>query len=255
MRKLMIAILSAVTLAVFTGSTAFAAAGVKPPKQDWTFSGMFGTFDRAALQRGYQVYAEVCAGCHSARLLSYRNLRAIGFTEDQVKKIAAEFEVNDGPNDEGEMFDRPARPGDRFVMPFPNEQAARAGNNGAMPPDLSLIVKARKGGADYLHALLTGYKDAPAGTKVPEGMAYNIYFPGNQIAMPAPISEDAVEYADKTKATVDQMSRDVTAFLAWASEPELEERKRMGIKVMLFLIVLTGMLYAVKRKIWANIGH
>ncbi len=255
MRKLVIAILSAATLTVFTGSTMVAAAIVKPPAQDWSFSGMFGTFDRGALQRGYQVYAGVCAGCHSVRLLAYRNLRAIGFTEDQVKEIAAEFEVSDGPNDEGEMFDRPARPSDRFVMPFPNEQAARAGNNGAMPPDLSLIVKARKGGANYLHALLTGYKDPPAGVKVPEGMAYNIYFPGNQIAMPSPLAEDAVEYADKTKATVDRMSRDVTTFLAWAAEPELEERKRLGIKVMLFLIVLTGMLYAIKRRIWAKIGH
>ncbi|MEE8334401.1 MAG: cytochrome c1 [Alphaproteobacteria bacterium] len=255
MRKLMIVILSAATLAVFTGSAAFAVTGVKPPKQDWSFSGMFGTFDRAALQRGYQVFVEVCAGCHSARLLFYRNLQAIGFTEEQVKKIAAEVEVNDGPNDEGEMFDRPGRPGDRFVMPFPNEQAARASNNGAMPPDLSLIVKARKGGADYLHAMLTGYKDAPSGMNVPDGMAYNIYFPGNQISMPAPLSEDGVEYADKTKATVDQMSRDVSTFLAWASEPELEERKRMGIKVMLFLIVLTGMMYAIKRRIWADIGH
>lgn len=255
MRKLIIAIVSAATLAVFTGSTMVAAAAIKPPSQDWSFSGMFGTFDRGALQRGYQVYAGVCAGCHSVRLLAYRNLLDIGFTEEQVKKIAAEFEVSDGPNDEGEMFDRPARPSDRFVKPFPNEQAARAGNNGAMPPDLSLIVKARKGGANYLHALLTGYKDPPDGVKVPDGMAYNIYFPGNQIAMPAPLSEDAVEYADKTKATIDQMSRDVTIFLAWAAEPELEERKRLGIKVLLFLIVLTGMLYAVKRRIWAKIGH
>ncbi len=254
MRKLVIALLSAATLSAVAGSTAF-AVGVKPPKQDWSFSGMFGTFDRAALQRGYEVYAGVCAGCHSLRQLSYRNLRAIGFTEDQVKKIAAEFEVTDGPNDEGEMFQRPGRPSDRFVKPFPNEQAARAGNNGAFPPDLSLIVKARVGGANYLHALLTGYKEPPAEVKVPEGMAYNVYFPGNQIAMPAPISEDAVEYADKTKATVGQMARDVTVFLAWAAEPELEDRKRMGIKVMLFLLVLTGMLYAVKRRIWADIGH
>ena len=236
------------------GSGAKAAGDqVKPPSQKWSFTGLFGTFDRGALQRGFLVYNEVCAGCHSVRLVAYRNLMEIGFTEDQVKKIAAEKEVQDGPNDEGEMFDRPAGPSDRFVSPFPNENAARAANNGAFPPDLSLMVKARKDGANYLHALMTGYKDPPAGTTLPEGMAYNEYFPGKQIAMPAPISEDGVEYADKTKATVDQMSRDVTTFLAWAAEPELEERKRMGVKVLLFLLVLTGLLYAVKRKIWADV--
>jgi ubiquinol-cytochrome c reductase cytochrome c1 subunit len=151
------------------------------------------------------------------------------------------------------MFERPGRPGDRFKSPFPNANAARAANNGALPPDLTLMVKARLGGADYLHALMTGYRDAPQGVELTEGMAYNAYFPGNQIAMPSPISADGVEYADGTKATVDQMSRDVTTFLAWAAEPEMEERKRMGVKVILFLLVLTGMLYALKRKIWADI--
>jgi len=255
MRKLVLALLSTAALSAVACTGASASTEIKAPETHWSFSGIFGTFDRGALQRGYQVYAGVCAGCHSLRLLSYRNLMAIGFTEDQVKKIAAAVQVKDGPNDQGEMFDRPGRPGDRFVKPFPNEEAARAGNNGALPPDLSLIVKARADGANYLHALLTGYKPPPAGTKVPEGMQYNLYFPGNQIAMPPPLNEGAVEYADKTKATVDQMARDVTTFLAWAAEPELEKRKRTGIKVVLFLIVLTGMLYAVKRKIWADIGH
>jgi len=255
MRKLAIAFLAAGTLSAAAAAGAAASTGVAAPKQNWSFSGLFGTFDRGALQRGYQVYSGVCAGCHSLRLLSYRNLMEIGFTEDQVKKIAAAVEVTDGPNDQGEMFQRKGRPGDRFAKPFANDEAARAANNGALPPDLSLIVKARAGGADYLHGLLTGYKPPPAGTQVPEGMSYNVYFPGNQIAMPAPLSEGAVEYADKTKATVDQMSRDVSSFLAWAAEPELEKRKRTGVKVILFLIVLTGMLYAVKRKIWADIGH
>lgn len=236
-------------------STPALAAGdaAHPPATDWSFKGLFGTFDRAALQRGFQVYTEVCAACHSLRLMSYRNLSDIGFKEEQVKKIAAAVEVTDGPNDDGEMFERPGRPGDRFKSPFPNDNAARAGNNGALPPDLSLMIKARIGGADYMHALMTGYQGAPKGFELGEGMNYNAYFAGNQIAMPSPLSEDGVEYADGTKATVDQMSRDVTTFLAWAAEPEMEERKRLGVKVILFLLVLTGMLYALKRKIWADI--
>jgi ubiquinol-cytochrome c reductase cytochrome c1 subunit len=177
----------------------------------------------------------------------------IGFTEEQVKKIAAAKQVTDGPNDQGEMFQRPGQASDRFVSPFPNDNAARAANNGALPPDLSLIVKARKGGANYSHALLTGYKPPPPDVKLPDGMSYNLYFPGNQIAMPPPLSDGAVEYADKTKATVDQMARHVSTFLAWAAEPELEARKRIGVKTLLFLLVLTGMLYAVKRKVWADV--
>ena len=226
---------------------------VKPPPQDWSFQGLFGTFDRSALQRGFQVYNEVCSGCHSLRLVAYRNLADIGFTEDQIVKIAGEKEVQDGPDAEGEMFDRPARASDRFVSPFPNDNAARAANNGAFPPDLSLMVKARKDGTNYLHALMTGYKEAPADTKMPEGMAYNLYFPGNKIAMPLPLAEDGVEYADKTKATVAQMASDVTTFLAWAAEPELEERKSLGAQVLLYLIVFSGLLYAVKRKVWADV--
>jgi ubiquinol-cytochrome c reductase cytochrome c1 subunit len=251
-----IAVLGSVCLLsvpALSGGALAAGDAVKPPSQPWSFQGMFGTFNRAALQRGFQVYNEVCAGCHSLRLVAYRNLTEIGFTQDQVVKIAAEKEVRDGPNDEGEMFDRPARPSDRFVKPFPNDNAARAANNGAFPPDLSLIVKARKDGANFLHALLTGYKEPPEGVSVPEGMAYNVYFPGQHIAMPPPLFEDGVEYTDKTKATVAQMANDVTTFLAWAAEPELEARKRLGVKVLLFLVVLTGLLYAVKRRIWADV--
>ncbi len=252
---------AAITAAIFlatafglAASPASAAAGAKPPAQNWSFSGLFGTFERDAAQRGYQVYSEVCAGCHSLYLLSYRHLAGIGFSEDQIKTIAAEFEVEDGPNDEGEMFVRPARPADRFVSPFANDKEARASNNGALPPDLSLMVKARKGGADYLYGLLIGYADeAPEGVTLMEGMNYNKYFPGQQIAMAAPLADDGVEYADGTKATLDQQARDVTTFLAWAAEPELEDRKRMGVKVILFLIVLTGMLFAVKRKVWEDV--
>ena len=246
------------------GLTALAIAATAPPaaaaeggeieSQDWSFNGVFGHYDRGALKRGFQVYTDVCAGCHGLRLVAYRNLAEIGFSGPEIKEIAAAVEVADGPNDEGEMFERKGRPGDRFKSPFANEQAARAANEGAMPPDLSLITKARLGGPDYLHGLLTGYRDEPpAGVAVTEGMTYNAVFPGNQIAMPSPLSEDAVEYADGTKATVAQMSRDVTTFLTWAAEPEMEERKRMGIKIVLFLIVLTGLLYAVKRHVWADL--
>ena len=221
----------------------------------WTFDGLFGSFDRAALRRGFQVYTEVCAACHSLRLVHYRNLAEIGFSEDQVKAIAAEVEVTDGPDAEGEMFDRPGRPSDRFVSPFANDNAARAANNGALPPDLSLVAKSRIGGPDYLYGLMVGYREAPAEMEMSEGMEYNAYFPGHQIAMPAPLSEDQVEYADGTEATVSQMAKDVTNFLVWAAEPELEERKRMGVKIVLFLILLTGMLYAVKRAIWSDVPH
>jgi ubiquinol-cytochrome c reductase cytochrome c1 subunit len=161
--------------------------------------------------------------------------------------------VRDGPNDEGEMFERPGRPSDKFHRPFANEKAARAANNGAYPPDLSLIVKARPDGANYLYGLLTGYSEAPAGVAMGEGMNYNKYFPGHQIAMPPPLSENSVTYSDGTPASVDQMSKDLTTFLAWTAEPELEDRKRTGIKVILFLLVLTGLLYAAKRKIWAAV--
>lgn len=244
---------AALAVALMLGAGPAMAEVGKPPARDWSFDGMFGTFDRGAAQRGFQVYQEVCAACHSLKLVAYRNLSGIGLSEDQIKAIAAEVEVTDGPNDEGEMFQRPARPSDRFVKPFANDNAARAANNGALPPDLSLMVKARKGGADYLHALLTGYKEEPpAGIKLSEGMNYNLYFPGNQIAMAPPVADDAVEYADGTKATADQIATDVATFLAWAAEPELEERKRLGIKVLLFLIVLTGMLYAVKRQVWKD---
>ncbi len=234
--------------------TAQAAAIQEPiPKRDWSFNGIFGTFDRGSLQRGLQVYLEVCSSCHSLKLVSYRHLYGIGLNEKQIKEIASEFEVTDGPNDEGEMFERPAKPSDRFVSPYPNDNSARASNNGAMPPDLSLMVKARKGGVDYLHALLTGYKEEPpSGITLSDGMMYNVYYPGNQIAMAAPLEDDAVEYSDGTNATIEQLATDVSTFLAWAAEPELEERKSLGIKVLLFLFVLTGLLYALKRQIWAD---
>lgn len=246
MRKLLLAGFASLALA----GPAVAAEEMSIPAQSWSFSGAFGTFDRAALQRGYQVYKEVCAACHSMHLIRFRDLAALGFNEDEIKAIAAEYEVTDGPNDQGEMFQRPARPADKFKSPFPNDNAARAGNNGALPPDLSLMAKARKGGVDYSYAILTGYADPPAGVTLMDGMSYNKYFPGHQIGMPKPLNPDQVTFADGTKATVEQMSHDVSTFLAWTAEPELEARKRLGVKVILFLIILTGLLYATKRKIW-----
>jgi ubiquinol-cytochrome c reductase cytochrome c1 subunit len=230
------------------------AAGEKInyPQLNWSFSSVFGTFDRAAQQRGLQVYKEVCSGCHGLRLLAYRNLKAIGYNDDEIKAFAAENNVN-SLNDDGEEVERPARPSDKFVSPYPNEQAARAANGGAYPPDLSLIVKARPDGANYLHALLTGYVDAPADKKVPDGMYYNKYYSGNLIGMPQPLYADGVQYADGTKATPDQMAKDVTAFLAWASEPELEKRKSLGVTVMLFLLLLTILSYLAMKQIWAPI--
>lgn len=226
----------------------------KPPAQHWSFDGLFGTFDQGALQRGYQVYREVCASCHGMNLIAFRNLSEIGLAPEQIGEIAAGYEVQDGPNDEGEMFLRPARASDRLPSPFPNEQAARFANGGAYPPDLSLITKARLDGPNYVYALMTGYQDPPPdGVTMMPGMSYNDYFPGHQIAMAPPLSDGRVEYADGTEATVAQMSRDVVTFLAWAAEPELEERKRLGIKAMLFLIVFTAMLYALKRKIWSDV--
>jgi ubiquinol-cytochrome c reductase cytochrome c1 subunit len=252
-------ILIASTFAIVGGLAAVAAPALaansgEPKSINWSFNGIFGTFDRAALRRGLRVYRQVCSNCHSLSSVSYRNLREIGFTAKEVKAIAREYEVTDGPNDQGDMFTRPARPSDQFALPYPNTKAARAANNGALPPNLSLIIKARENGANYVHALLTGYKDkAPAGIKVLDGMYYNAYFPGHQIAMPPPLSGEDVDYADGTKSTLDREARDVVTFLAWAAEPTMEKRKRLGIKVMLFLLVLTGMLYALKRKIWADV--
>jgi ubiquinol-cytochrome c reductase cytochrome c1 subunit len=225
------------------------------PRQQWSFNGIFGTYDRAAEQRGFQVYKEVCSACHPVKHLYFRDLEDIGYSEDEVKAIASTYQVtNEQPNDQGQMFQRPARPSDPIPGPFPNDQAARAANNGALPPDLSMIVKARDGGPDYVYGILTGYKDPPPGFDLLSGMYYNEYFPGHQIAMPPPLSDNAVTFADGTSATVPQMAHDVVTFLTWAAEPNLEPRHRAGFKVMLFLIIMAGIFYAAKRKIWA-IAH
>jgi ubiquinol-cytochrome c reductase cytochrome c1 subunit len=254
-RNLLGALILGAAAALNAAPARAAGEAIPLPETRFSFEGLFGTFDRGGLQRGYQVYKEVCAACHAMRQLSYRNLLEIGLTEAQVRGLISEIQVIDGPNDVGEMFERPARLSDRFRSPFPNELAARAANNGAYPPDLSVMVKARPNGADYLHALLTGYVDPPAGFNLMDGMNYNAYFPGHQIAMPNVLNPGQVEFADGTEATVDQMARDVTTFLAWAAEPELEQRRQMGVRIILFLIVLAGLTYAVKRRIWADLKH
>jgi len=224
-------------------------------KNNWSFEGVFGTFDRASLQRGYQVYQEVCSGCHSAQHLSYRNLSEKGgpeFSLEEAKAIAAQFEVTDGPNEEGEMFTRQGRLSDKFVSPFPNVKVAAASNGGAYPPDMSVLVKARKGGANYIYSLLLGYEEAPAGYELDDGVYYNKYMPGHRIMMAEPISDAAVEYSDGTETTKEQIAKDVTVFLVWAADPHLEARHRMGFKVFFYLIILLTLVYLSKQKVWSR---
>ena len=251
---------------------------IKVPEQErWSFAGPFGRFDTAQLQRGFQVYKEVCANCHSMNLVAFRNLAdpfGPAFTTDQVKSLAATYKINDGPNDAGDMFERPGRPSDRLPAPFPNVQAAASANNGAAPPDLSLMAKARaaergpiwtvldflsqyqEAGPDYIHALLTGFQDPPTGLKIPDGTHYNPYFlNAASLSMPPPLSAGQVAYTDGTPTTVDQYARDVSAFLMWTAEPHLVERKRLGFQVFVFLLVFTGMMYLTKKRVWAKIPH
>ena len=223
---------------------------------DWSFKGITGKFDRSSLQRGYQVYTEVCASCHSMNLVSYRNLGEPGgpeFSVDQVKAIAANFEVEDGPNADGDMFTRPGRPSDKFVSPYPNLQAATAANGGAYPPDMSVLVKARKGGSDYIYSVLMGYEDPPAGFELEDGVYYNKYMDGKKIKMSNPLSEGIVTYSDGTAATEAQMAKDVTTFLTWTAEPHLETRHKMGVKVLIFLTIFSLLVYLSMKRIWSRI--
>ena len=250
---------------------------LKPIEQDWSFAGPFGTYDKAQLQRGLLIYKEVCAVCHSMKQVSFRSLEALGYSEAQVKAFAAGYTVTDGPNASGEMFDRPAVPSDHFPSPFPNDQAAANSNNGAVPPDFSLIAKARgvergfplfvfdiftqyaEGGPDYIYSLLTGYDTAPpAGMEIAEGTYYNPHFiSGKSLAMSKPIEDNdsRAPYTDGTPMTLDQYSRDVSAFLMWAAEPHLEDRKKTGFRVMIFLVLFGALVYLTKRKIWSSVTH
>lgn len=234
------------------------AEGPQPELQkiDWSFQGPFGTYDRDTLRRGYKVYKEVCSTCHSMKFMHFRNLAEPGgpeFTEAQVKAIAAEYKVQDGPDSTGEMFERDGKPSDPFPSPYPNEEAAAA-SLGAAPPDLSLVAKAREGGADYIYSLLTGYTDAPAGVTVPAGGHYNpVFVAGNGIiAMPAPLSDGVVDFDDGTPNTLHQEAHDVSEFLMWAAEPKLEQRHRLGFQVFIYLLALAGLLYFVTRKVWSD---
>lgn len=250
MRKQLIA---AAFASLVASDPALGAEEIEIPKEHWHFSGPFGAFDRASVQRGLQVYREVCQTCHSLKLVAFRDLAALGYNEEEIKAIAEAYTLTDGPDSDGEMFERPGMPADRFPPPFPNDNAAAAANGGAVPPDLSLMAKAREGGPDYIQAILTGYEEPPQGVELQPGQNYNKYFAGHVIAMPPPLSEGMVTYADGTEASVDQMAHDVSAFLMWAADPKLEQRKQTGIKVLLFLLVFTGLLYAVKRKVWADL--
>ncbi|MFT5703991.1 MAG: ubiquinol-cytochrome c reductase cytochrome c1 subunit [Rickettsiales bacterium] len=225
-----------------------------PQKLKWEFEGFFGRFDKQSSQRGYQIYKEVCSSCHSMKRVAYRNLAEIGFGEDEIKQIADEYLVVDGPDDSGDMFERSALPSDRFVAPFANEKAARASNGGAYPPDLSLIIKARPDGANYVYSLLTGFEEAPEDFDLTEGKYYNPYFEGHQISMAPPLPDDEiVEYQDGTFAAREQMAIDLVNFLQFAAEPETEVRKQVGVKVMIFLLIMTILFAIAKTLVWRQI--
>ena len=257
----MLILLNRIILIIFISTVSFSVHSEETNKNyvktNWSFKGIFGTFDRASLQRGYQVYQEVCSGCHSAQHLSYRNLSEKGgpeFSVEEAKAIAAQFEVEDGPNSDGEMFMRPGRLSDKFVKPYPNVEASAAANGGAYPPDMSVLAKARKGGADYIYSLLLGYEEPPAGFEIEEGVYYNKYMSGNKIKMTAPLSDGLVEYSDGTQSTTAQMAKDITTFLVWTAEPHLESQHRMGFKVIIYLIILLTLVYMSKQKVWSRFG-
>jgi ubiquinol-cytochrome c reductase cytochrome c1 subunit len=254
--KFKIIILSFSLLLTSITSSLGAGSGGELLKVNWSFKGLTGKFDRASLQRGFQVYKEVCSSCHSMQYLSYRNLGEPGgpeFSEQEVKAIAASIEIEDGPDSQGEMFIRPGRPSDKFKSPYPNVNASIAANGGAYPPDMSVLVKARPGGSNYIYSVLMGYEDPPVGISLDDGVYYNKYMIGNKIKMSSPLSDDIIEYTDGTQASIDQMAKDVTTFLTWAAEPELEERHRTGVKVIIYLILLTTLVYLSMKKIWSRV--
>jgi ubiquinol-cytochrome c reductase cytochrome c1 subunit len=248
-------VLAAGVLAAGLGAAPVMAQEEAMPHENWSFDGPFGAFDLAAVQRGFQIYSNVCSNCHSMQMLHYRDLSGIGLDPDQIKAVAAAVTVPSGTDDQGNPKDGPATPASQFRSPFANEKAARAANNGALPPDLSLIVNAREGGPNYVYGILTGFADPPAGFKMQDGMHYNKMFPGHQIGMPQPLQDGTVEYTDGTPTNLGQEAHDVVTFLDWAANPETVERKQMGVRVILFLVFMTGLTYSVKRKVWSDVHH
>ncbi|XP_061335078.1 cytochrome c1, heme protein, mitochondrial [Pezoporus flaviventris] len=222
-----------------------------PPTFPWSHSGALAALDHASLRRGFQVYRQVCSACHSLEYVAFRNLIGVSHTEAEAKALAEEVQVLDGPDENGEMFLRPGKISDYFPKPYPNAEAARAANNGALPPDLSYIVNARHGGEDYVFSLLTGYCEPPAGVTVREGLHYNPYFPGQAIGMAPPIYSEVLEYDDGTPATMSQIAKDICTFLRWAAEPEHDHRKRMGLKMLMISGLLISLLYYLKRHKWS----
>lgn len=277
MKKLVTTFLSALLATGIGLSAASAAEGThskEPHELNWSFSGPFGNYDLQQLQRGLKVYTNVCAACHSLKYIAFRNLEALGYSEAQVKSFAAEYQIEDGPDEAGDMFERPGIPADYFPSPYPNAEAAAFANGGAAPPDLSLMAKARaahrgfprfvidiftmyaEGGPDYIYSLLSGYEDAPHDVQVTEGTYYNPYFlAGNALAMAPPLSDGIVTYDDGTPETVDQYSKDVSAFLMWTAEPHMTERKSLGFKVIIFLLIFSGLLYLTKKAVWSRVDH
>jgi cytochrome c1 len=267
-------IIAAAMIAVLGAPASAQTEQVPPPRLTWSFAGPFGKYDEAQLQRGFKIYREVCSNCHSLNLLSFRNLAdpgGPGFTEAQVAQIASEYKIKD-IDETGQPTERAGRPADHFPAPFPNELAAKAANGGTAPPDMSTLAKARtylrgfpwfvfdvvtqyqEEGPDYIAALLKGYKDPPpAGAHIPSGGHYNEYFPGHSIAMPPPLQDGQVKYDDGSPETLEQYSKDIAAFLEWAAEPHMMQRKRIGFQVIIFLIVLSGLLYFTKKKVWSDV--
>lgn len=248
-----LALVTCVALSLMSPVAAKASEGGHVPELSWSFDGPFGAYDRASLQRGFKVYREVCSACHSMNRVFYRDLKALGYSEGQIKTVAGEVTVMDGPNDEGEMYERPGRPSDHFKAPYANVEQAKYANNGAYPPDMSLLAKARHGGANYIYGILTGYHEAPEGTQLLQGQHWNTTMPGHIIAMAAPLQDGQVAFDDNAPQTVDQYAKDVSTFLTWAAEPHMEERKRIGITAFLFLLVFTGVMYTVKKRLWAKL--
>lgn len=241
-------------VAVLGAGVAHAEEPKEPKQLAWPFESMTGYVDKKAAQRGFQIYSQICSNCHSMNRIAYRNLADLGFSEDEIKAVAASKLVEDY-NDKGERIMRPGKPSDSFVPPYPNEDASRAAHDGAFPPDLSLIVKARKDGPNYVYSILTGFDAAPADEKPVAKKYYNPYFPNHWISMPPPLTDGIVTYQDGTPSSVDQMAKDVVVFLQWAAEPEMEQRKLIGLRVLIFLGVLSTMLYMIKRHIWRNVKH